>query len=293
MAEHQTLYVDGFKENRTLSSMTIEVNDFPHPSAAGLGCTFQHVIWQMLRYREHKCWVNIDKANSPYRQEGHPINVWDSYFLQDPPDELLVSSSVEDPLDLPFSGHRDWTIERQRAISQFARTRVRLRPEIQAEVDSFKAQFFKGKVLACHLRGSDKREEYPAAKMSHLLAEVRAWKERYACQTVFLLTDCPDYHKLITEGVGAVSITMPRSQRSLHHNPPRGPYYSGLTAVMDTFIAAEANVFVYTPSNLSVITLMMARNFEAIGRLPSKCVIEPFCPRVDRALGLTTPSEES
>jgi uncharacterized protein YerC len=266
--------------------VTIEIRDFPHPHANGIGLSFNFIIWQMLRHAGSRLWVNIDKPNSPYRESARGPNPWDYYFLQDAPESPTTLALVENPLDLPLSGHRDWTMERQRAISAFARQHIRLRPEIQAEVDSFKAQFFRGKVLAVHLRGTDKLEEYRPMRDEEILHEVRALKERVGAETVFLMTDDVRYHKLITEGVGAVSVTMVRGARSLHHNPPRGPYMSGLWMVLDGFIAADAHAFAYTPSNAATIPLIMGGHFESIHRINRYCVIEPFCQRVDRRLGL-------
>lgn len=267
-----------------MSEPTIVIRDFPHPANSGLGVSFNFIFWQMLRYRGRKTWVNIDKPNNPYRCERGP-NPWDYYFQQEAPAGETEEASVEDPLDLPFSGHRDWTVGRSNAASRFARERIRLLPDIQAEVDSFVRQHFKGTVLAVGVRGTDKISEYQPAKDEQIISSILALKEQFGCSTIFLMTDDKRYHKIITERTGALSLDIPRSDVSLHHNPPRGPYESGRLAVMDAFIASRANFFFYTPSNFATISLIMGE-FQAVGRLPSKCVIEPFCQRVDRALGL-------
>lgn len=266
--------------------MTYSVDDFPHPHPNGLGVTINFMTWQALRLQPAAIHFNIRKSNNPYREAARGNNVFNYYFEQPEPTGIITPAPVEDPLDLPFSGHRDWTIERQKAISAFARTVIRLRPEIQAEVDSFKRQFFKGKVLAVAIRSTDKVEEYRPMKNREILEAVRGLKSELQCETVFLMTDGAGIHKIITEGVGAVSIAIPRSEKSLHHNPPRGPYMSGLWMVLDAFIAAGASHFAYTPSNAATISLIMGEKFESIHRINRHCVIEKFCPRVDRALGL-------
>lgn len=261
---------------------TIVIHDFPHPSASGLGVTFNFVVWQMLRHRDRQCYVNIDKSNNPYRCERGP-NPWDYYFDQTPMTGYSEDAGIEDPLDLALSGHRDWTVERSAAASRFARSRIRLLPHIQAEIDSFVRQHFKGRVLAVAVRGTDKPEEYRPMKEGDIVARIREIKAATKADTVFLMTDDVRYHEIITAAVGAVSITMPRSRKSLHHNPPQGPYMSGLWMVMDGFIAAYADDFAYTPSNAATIPLIMGR-FQSIHRINRHCVIEPFCSRVDGLL---------
>lgn len=263
--------------------MTYAIDDFPHDHANGLGVTFNFVIWQMLRLREHDTYVNITKPNNPYRDASRGPNVWDYYFDQEIPVLPVIPAPVENPLDLPFSGHRDWTLERQAAVSKFARERIFLRPEIQSEVDSFKRQFFRGSVLAVAVRGTDKLEEYRPMKDNDIVTEIDVLRSQTKADTVFLMTDDIKYHKLITESCGAVSITMPRGKKSLHHNPPNGPFLSGYWMVLDAFIAAGADHFAYTPSNAATMPLIMGE-FKSIHRLNRHCVIEPFCQRVDRAL---------
>jgi hypothetical protein len=263
--------------------MTVLIDDFPHPHPNGLGVTFAYVLWQMLRLRDQDFRVRITKENNPYRCERGP-NPWDYYFEQEPAVGPFTNALIEHPLDLALSGHRDWTLARQRAIQPFADEHIKLRSEIQAEVDSFKAQFFRGTVLALHLRGTDKIEEYRPMLHVKLLAAITELKNRLKPDTIFLMTDDVDYHKLM-QPLGAVSQTMRRSKKSLHHNPPNGRYESGLSVVMDGWLAAAADWFFYTPSNTAVIPLALGKHKE-IGRLNAHCEIFPFCQRVDRALGL-------
>ncbi len=265
----------------------LEIDDFGQSHPNGLGITMQHVAWQALRHRPRRFWVNITKPNNPYREAGHPFNVWDAYFDQPAPDGPTEPCPVELPLDVPLSGHRDWTVERQRAIQPFAQQHFKLRAEIQAEVDSFKAQFFKGRVLACHARGSDKCSEYLPMRPGDMIPQIAAMKERLNCQTVFLMTDDVLYHEQITHAFGACSLTIPRSRLSLHHNPPCGPYMSGKWMAMDAWLAASAEAFCYTPSNSATMPLILGRH-EEIMRLngAKNCVIDPFCQRVDRVLGI-------
>lgn len=270
---------------KTSISMTIEIRDFPQAHANGLGVTMAFVIWQMLRYRDNDFWVNIDKPNSPYRDDSRGVNPWDFYFEQSSPSNPVLAS-VEAPLDLALSGHRDWTLERQHAIQAFAVRHIRLREEIRAEVDSFKRQFFHGKVLALHLRGTDKNEEYRPMLNSDLLKEIYALRARLQPDTIFLMTDDVSYHAML-QPLGVVSQTIKRSKRSLHHNPPNGRYAAGLSVVIDGWLAAAATWFFYTPSNTAVIPLAMGQH-EEIGRLNKHCEILPFCQRVDRALGILT-----
>ncbi len=266
------------------SIKTYLIDDFPQEHPNGMGVTFQHIVWQALRLGG-EFHVNIRKPNNPYREAARGENAWDYYFEQEPPPGITEEAPVEHPLDLPLSGHRAWDIAHQRAIQPFAARHFRLRPEIQAEVDSFKRQFFKGRVLACHVRGTDKRSEYPALPMGEVIGQIAAAKERLRCETIFLMTDCVKHHEVIVGAFGAQSLTIPRSDLSLHHNPPRGPHLSGLWCIMDTWLAASATAFLYTPSNTASIPLIMGQHEEII-RLNKHCVIYPFCKRVDRAFGL-------
>ncbi len=269
----------------TVSSIkTYIIDDFGQEHPNGMGITFQNAVWQALRLGG-KFYVDVRKKNNPYREPARGANIWGYYFDQEPPTGPTEEAPVEDPLDVPLSGHRAWDIAHQRAIQSFAARHFRLRPEIQAEVDSFKRQFFKGRVLAVHTRGTDKRSEYRAVAIGETLEQIAAEKERLRCETIFLMTDCVDYHEAIVGRFGAQSLTIPRSHLSLHHNPPRGPYLSGLWCIMDGWLAASANAFLYSPSNTASIPLILGQH-EEILRLRSGCVIEPFCSRVDRALGL-------
>lgn len=264
----------------------LEIGDFDQEHPNGLGITFQTVAWQAIRHRPRRFWVNITKPNNPYREAGHPFNVWDAYFDQPAPDGPTEPCPIELPLDVPLSGHRDWTIARQRAIQPFASQHFKLRPEIQAEVDSFKRQFFRGRVLAVGARGTDKCSEYLPMKTTDMIPQILAVKERTKCDTVFLMTDCVLYHEQLTHHLGACSLTIPRGKLSLHHNPPCGPYRAGLWMILDAWLAASADVLMYTPANSYVIPIIMGQH-EEIHRLNRHAVIEPFCPRVDRVLGLT------
>lgn len=262
----------------------LEIDDFPQEHPNGFGITFQHVAWQAMRHRPRKFHVNIRKPNNPYREASLGQNVWNYYFDQPCLPGPLEDCPVEIPLDVPLSGHRDWTIARQRAIQPFAAEHFKLHKEIQAEINSFKAQFLRGRVLAIHIRGSDKISEYQPMKADKLVAQVNALRERLRPDTVFLMTDDVFYHNLFAP-TGAVSLTIPRSHLSLHHNPPCGPYMSGRWVLMDSWLAASATWFAYTPSNTATIPIIMGKHEELI-RLNAHCVIEPFCPRVDRVLGL-------
>ena len=264
----------------------LEIDDFGQEHPNGLGITFQHIVWSALRHRPRRFWVNITKPNNPYREAGRGENVWDYYFDQPAPDGPTEPCPIELPLDVPLSGHRDWTTERQRAIQPFAAEHFKLRAEIQAEVDSFKAQFFRGNVLALHCRGSDKISEYQPMRGDRLLAQVNALRERLRPDVLFLMTDDVFYHNLFAP-MGVVSLTIPRSNLSLHHNPPCGPAMSGRWVVMDAWLAASARWFAYTPSNTATIPIVMGKHDELI-RLNEHCEIFPFCPRVDRVLGITS-----
>ena len=264
--------------------MIYNIDDFEHPEPNGLGVSFAYILWQMILLRDRDFRVRITKPNNPYREPARGENVWDYYFDQQPVEGPSEKAPLEHPIDLALSGHRDWTLARQRLIQPFAARHIRLRPEIQAEVDSFRKQYFKGKVLAVHLRGTDKRQEYRAMNPGAILATVRTLRERLGATTIFLMTDDVEYHALL-QPLGYVSQDIPRSKQSLHHNPPVSRYHSGLSVVMDGFLAASADWFAYTPSNTAVIPLAMGKHEEII-RINQHCVIEPFCPRVDRAIGL-------
>lgn len=267
--------------------VTYSIDDFCQEHPNGLGVSFNFMVWQALRLQPAKFHFNIRKRNNPYREAGHGDNPWDYFFDQPAPTEPTTPAPVEDPLDLPLSGHRDWTLARQRAISAFARQHIRLRPEILAEVESFKAQFFKGRVLAVAARGTDKCSEYLPMRPSEMIPQIREMRDRLQCDTVFVMTDCVLYHEQLTHAFKACSLTIPRSKLSLHHNPPCGPYLSGRWMVMDAWLAASANAFAYTPSNAATIPLIMGQH-EEIRRLngSKNCTIEPFCTRVDKILGL-------
>jgi hypothetical protein len=268
--------------------VTYSIDDFPQEHPNGLGLSLNHMVWQALRLQPARFHFNIRKPNNPYREAGRGDNVWDYFFDQPAPDEPTVPAPVEDPIDLALSGHRDWTLARQRVISAFARKHIRLQPEIQAEVDSFRRQHFNGKVLAISIRGTDKISEYQPMRADRLVAQVNALRERLRPDTLFLMTDDVFYHNLFGP-MHPVSITIPRGSLSLHHNPPRGPYMSGLWACLDGWLAASATWFAYTPSNMATIPLIMGQHEEII-RLNAHCVIEPFCSRVDRVLGITPPA---
>lgn len=127
-----------------------------------------------------------------------------------------------------------------------------------------------------------------AMKADRLLAQVNALRERLRPDTIFLMTDDVFYHNLFGP-MQPASLTIPRGRLSLHHNPPRGPYMSGLWAVMDGWLAASATWFAYTPSNMATIPLIMGQHEEII-RLNAHCEIMPFCQRVDRVLHHVTGS---
>lgn len=267
--------------------MTYSIDDFSQEHPNGLGVTFQFVVWQAIRLQPAAFHVNITKPNNPYRESDRGQNVWDYYFDQPAPTEPTTPAPIERPLDVPLSGHRDWTVARQRAIQPFAARHFRLKPEIQAEIDSFRRQFFKGRVLAVHARGTDKATEYQPMKTGDMIPRIMAMKERLNCQTIFLMTDCVMYHEQLSHHLKSCSLTIPRSNLSLHHNPPRGPYLSGKWALMDAWLAASADAFIYTPSNTAAISLIMGKH-EELQRLDKHCVIQPFCSRVNKVLGLET-----
>lgn len=264
----------------------LEIDDYGIPDANGLGVTFNYVVWEMLRHRHlyQRFFINITKPNNPYREGGRGANVWGYYFQQDQPCCPTAKAVPEPDLDLPLSGHCAWDVAHQRAIAPFAREHIRLLPEIQAEVDSFRGRLFRGSVLAIHARGSDKISEYQPMKPDRLVAWVNALRERLKPTTIFLMTDDLFYHNLFGP-MQPVSLTIPRSGLSLHHNPPRGPYMSGRWAVMDSWLAASATWFAYTPSNTATIPLIMGHHEEIIC-LNAHCVLESFLPRVDTVLGL-------
>lgn len=261
--------------------MTIEIRDYPAPRC-GIGVTFNHVVWQQLQYPGEKYWVNIDKPTSPYRDAARGPNPWDYFFVQDAPTELI--KRLEDPLDLALSGHHDWNLKYQRAIHARVAHNFVLRPEIQAEIDSFKAQFFKGGVLGCYLRGTDKRCEYEATPASEIVATVKAVRDELKPDTIFLATDDVRYHELMQQ-FGVASLTMPRTCRSLHHNPPNGPYMSGQMALMDAWLLAACEWMAFTPSNFVTIPLIMGQH-QSLHRINRYCRITPFPRHVDLALGI-------
>lgn len=264
-----------------LRGVTILIDDYPYHDN-GLGVSFAHALWQMLRYRHQEFRVRFTKSNNPYIEPARGTDVWSYYFSQEPAAGPFVNAMVEDSVDLALSGHRDWTLARQRAIQPFAARHIRLLPHIQAEVESFRRQYFRGRVLAVHLRGTDKRQEYPAMSNGAILGTVKALRERLRADTIFLMTDDSEYLELL-KPLGVVSQDIPRSKRSLHHNPPVSRYHSGLSVVMDGFLAAGAAWFAYTPSNTAVIPLALGRHEEII-RINEHCKILPFSERVDRVL---------
>ena len=264
--------------------MTYSIDDYPNEHPNGIGLSFNFMLWQAIRLQPANVHFNIRKPNNPYREAGRGENVWDYYFQQEAPAEATTPAPIEDQFGLPLSGHNDWTLAHQCAIRPMAERFMRLRPEIQAEIDSFRQQHFRGKVLAIHVRGSDKIGEYQPMNGGRLLGAVNALRERLNPDTLFLMTDDVFYHNLFGP-LHSVSLTIPRSGLSLHHNPPRGPYMSGLWAIMDGWLAASATWFAYTPSNTATIPIIMGRHQELI-RLNQHCVIEPFAERVNKVLGL-------
>ncbi len=259
----------------------IEIHDYPS-SECGLGVTFNHVVWQMLQHPGEKYWVNIDKGSSPYREKGHGPNPWDYYFLQSPPEHPLTQ--IEPPQSLALSGHHAWSLVYQNAIRDRVTPHIKLRPEIQAEVDSFRRQHFKGKVMGLYLRGTDKFGEYKTMSDKDIVMHVRALKERWNPDTIFLATDDVDMHRLM-QPFKAVSTTIARSKLSLHHYPPNGPYLSGKQALIDAWLLAACNFLAFTPSNFATIPLIMGRH-EDLFCINKHCVITAFIPQVDSVLGL-------
>lgn len=265
--------------------MVFEIDDYPNPHPNGMGVTLNFVVWQMLRHRHDYFRVNIRKPSNPYRDPARGTNVWDYYFIQPEYGGMVYSpASVEDPLDLPFAGNRNWDIRHQRAVQWFASAHIRLRPEIKEEVERFKAEYFHGKVLGIHLRGTDKVEEYRPMRNADIIQRVEALIERLKPDTIFLQTDDTDYWKLM-QRFNPVSIQIPRSKKNLHHGVPKGPYQSGRWAVVDGMLGAACDWYAYTPSNFATISIIMGQHRELI-MLNQHCVIDPFCQRVDRALGL-------
>lgn len=266
-------------EIRPVSGVIYELDDFPNPHPNGIGLTFNHIVWRMLRLHPIECRVNIIKPSNPYRCAlGH--NPWDYYFDQPPATDIMVAPPDD---GLPLAGNMDWSIKYQRALNRFVTPRIRLNADIQAAVDSFARQNFKGRVLGIHLRGTDKIEEYQPMLNRDLVAAVRALVERLKPNTIFLHTDDIEYWKLMQQ-FSPVSLNLPRSKNSMHHHRPQGGYEAGKSAVMDGFLAAMCDWYAYTPSNMATIGLIMGRH-EEIHRLNSHCRIDPFPAIVDECLG--------
>lgn len=269
----------------TNNGMVFEIDDYVNPHPNGMGVTFNFVVWQMIRHRIGYFRVNIKKFNNPYREPQRGMNVWDYYFLQDHHNSMQPwPATVEDPIDLPFAGNRDWTVKLQKHVSDFARKHVFLQPELRDKVLNFKDRHFKGKVLGIHLRGTDKIEEYRPMNNIAIVEQVRGLIERLKPDTIFLQTDDIAYWKLMQQ-FNPVSLDIPRSKKNLHHGVPRGPYQSGEWAVIDGFLGAECNWYAYTPSNFATISIIMGRHEELI-RINQNCVIERVCTRVPIALGV-------
>lgn len=264
--------------------MIIEIDDFPHNGPNGLGVTFNWVALQMLRHPDHTPWVNITKPNNPYRSAEHGPNPWDYYFDQPAPDGQTEKAYVHPEFGLGMSGHCEWSVLHQRAANERLAHRFRLRPEIQEQVDNFRANHFRGKVLGVHLRGTDKLEEYRPMSDGAIAKAVGEAIDRLKPDTVFLQTDDIDYWKLM-QRFNAVSLQIPRSKTNLHHGTPRGPYESGKWAVIDGFLGAACDWYFRTPSNFSTISIIMGRHLE-LGLINKHCVIEPFSPEVNGLLGL-------
>jgi hypothetical protein len=130
---------------------------------------------------------------------------------------------------------------------------IRLRPEIEEEIDDFYGSNIEGKTaIAVHIRGSDKILE-----VSHLHELNRRYPEKInrlvralpsAC--IFLMTDCKDILEDYKEMYGYKVICTDckrvyrKTDTGVHFQEYENKKQKGLEVIRDTWLAARCNYFI-------------------------------------------------
>lgn len=142
---------------------------------------------------------------------------------------------------------------------------IKVKPEIQKQVDDFVRQKFKGKyVIGIHYRGTDKTAnsrfaEAPKVPYSEMAKQIRDQiKERNLKNfKIFVATDETAFTQFLeAEFPGRVvktDIERSNNERPLHLGA-KDPYRAGESALIDCLLLAKGNVIIRTSSNLSLFS---------------------------------------
>ena len=139
---------------------------------------------------------------------------------------------------------------------------VRVRPAIQAQVQSFIQAYFKNFfVLGVHYRGTDKFGEAPQISYQNIAKEVDSLLRATAGnKRIFIATDEQSFLDFMKARYGTLVVCqeMYRSSNGapLHYGHQQDKYKSGLEAVLDCLLLSNCNVLFKTASNLSACSVM-------------------------------------
>jgi hypothetical protein len=192
-------------------------------------------------------------------------NIWNNYFIQPEVGENEVwllevcSAFTDDSILLSYADRNE--------IKQYhdtAKQYLRYKPHILSKVESFKKEFFKGKVAGLHVRGSDSfydkgRPHYPLAYFRDLIDEKLA-----DYQTIFLATDGIEYvdyfKKLFGERVVAYNcknrVDINRYRFSIHEIAIADPVSAGEEVLIEGLLLANTDLLIRGQSNITTCALI-------------------------------------
>ena len=232
---------------------------------AGLFSLFSSVVGLLECYDKAPlaAGISIDfgKEGFYFSPERGP-NWWSYYFepieLGDKERSQAVKVTPDQSADLAFYCLR---FPPERA-NQIIKKYIKVRPEIQAQVQDFSQSNFQGSfVIGVHYRGTDKPCEAPQISYEAVSREIDSIIYKTpGNKKLFIATDEKPFLDFMKARYGTLVVCQDIYRSSngapLHYGRQQDNYKSGLEAVLDCLLLSNCDVLFKTASNLSACAVM-------------------------------------
>lgn len=246
------------------------------PSMSYEGGLF-HNFMNVLGFLEYCEQNNVKNFRVDFGKKGHYYdkqigsNWWEYYFEPIVQESWLIkltkwlkyrSLNVSDNLMSFFVYNTEYYLTRQRAHVLIQKY-VRLKPDIQEEVDRFAEEHFHGSyTIAVHYRGTDKGLEAPEVPYYKVCDAIHSVIEEKELDNykIFVATDAQPFLEYIERKFPGriLSTNAMRSsdENPLHYNRtsdiPHYFYQQGRETVIDCVLLSRCNFLIKTSSNLNL-----------------------------------------
>jgi len=210
--------------------------------------------------------IDFDSSHLYYEpSEGN--NWWDYYFEMLTPSinkENLVYLETEGDL----AGKAKWGLSKKRA-NYLINKYIKLRANIQQELDEFCSQYFHNYMIGIHYRGTDKLlSEAKLITYKELFTHMDKLIKQFPHCKFFIATDEEKFLNAAKKKYHTRIIyrNQKRSTNSIpvHRDKSINNYIKGKEALLDCLLLAKCNILIRTASNLSDVSCCLNPDIRTI-----------------------------